>query len=82
MAKTVNINFRIEEDLKSDMENVCNEMGISMTAAFTMFAKKVVRDKRIPFEIVADVSNKNTIPIEAIMAYINRNVPADNPGDY
>lgn len=32
----------------------CNDMGLSMTAAFTIFAKTVTREKRIPFEVSAD----------------------------
>ena len=36
------------------MEEACSEMGISMSAAFKIFAKKVGREKRIPFEITAD----------------------------
>ncbi len=48
------INFRMDEDLKTQMEEVCKEMGISMSAAFTMFAKKVIRERRIPFEVSAD----------------------------
>ena len=48
------VNFRMDEDLKKSMEQVCSEMGMSMTTAFTIFAKKVSREKRIPFEISAD----------------------------
>ncbi len=48
------VNFRIDEALKQNMEQVCKEMGLSMTTAFTMFATKVSREKRIPFEITAD----------------------------
>ena len=48
------VNFRIDEELKKNMEQTCKEMGITMTAAFTMFATKVSREKRIPFEITAD----------------------------
>ena len=48
------VNFRMDEDLKRNMEQTCKEMGISMTAAFTIFATKVAREKRIPFEITAD----------------------------
>lgn len=29
-------------------------MGLSMTTAFTIFAKKVARERRIPFEVTAD----------------------------
>lgn len=48
------INFRMDEDVKTQLEEVCQEMGISVTAAFTMFAKRVIRDRKIPFEVSAD----------------------------
>lgn len=51
---TVNVNFRMDEDLKAKMEKVCADMGMSMTTAFTIFAKKVSREHRIPFEVSAD----------------------------
>ena len=54
MAQAVNVNFRMDEDLKKNMEQTCAEMGITMTAAFTIFAKTVTREKRIPFEVTAD----------------------------
>ena len=54
MAQTVNVNFRLDEADKKRMENVCNELGLSMSAAFTIFAKKVGREHRIPFEISMD----------------------------
>ena len=54
MAHTVNVNFRMDEEDKKKMEQACNDMGLSMTAAFTIFAKKVGRERRIPFEISAD----------------------------
>ena len=43
MANAVNVNFRMDPDLKRSMEEVCAEMGLSMTTAFTIFAKKVSR---------------------------------------
>lgn len=48
------VNFRIDEELKKSMEATCKEMGLSMTAAFTLFATKVTREKRIPFDICVD----------------------------
>jgi len=54
MAQTVNVNFRLDEDVKKNMEQACAEMGLSMSAAFTIFAKKVGREKRIPFEVSVD----------------------------
>jgi DNA-damage-inducible protein J len=48
------VNFRMDEDLKKSMESVCNELGMNMTTAFTIFAKKLSREKRIPFEVSVD----------------------------
>lgn len=50
MAQTL-VNIRMDEDLKKSMEATCKELGMNMTTAFTIFAKKVSREKRIPFEV-------------------------------
>ena len=54
MAQAVNVNFKLDADVKRSMEEVCAELGLSMSAAFTVFAKKVGREKRIPFDISID----------------------------
>lgn len=54
MSETAMVNFRMDAELKRSMESVCKDMGLSMTTAFTMFAAKVSRERRIPFEINAD----------------------------
>lgn len=54
MSQVANVNFKLDSDVKRDMEDVCRELGLSMSAAFTMFAKKVSREKRIPFEVSID----------------------------
>ena len=51
---TAMVNFRMDEGLKKEMDKVCKKMGLTATSAFTMFATKLVQDKRIPFEIVSD----------------------------
>ena len=53
MAQAV-ISFRVDAGLKKRMEDTCKNMGLSMSAAFTLFATKVTREQRIPFEISAD----------------------------
>lgn len=56
------INLRMDADLKHELEAVCKEMGMSLTTAFTIFAKKVARERRIPFEISApEVPNAETM---------------------
>ena len=48
------VNFRLDEEDKKGMEDVCRELGMSMSTAFTIFAKKMRREKRIPFEVSID----------------------------
>jgi len=50
MAQT-SINIRMDEELKKSFEDVCQELGLNMTTAITIFAKKMSREKRIPFEV-------------------------------
>ena len=54
MAQAVNVNFRMDAELKKSMEQACSELGMSMTTAFTIFEKKVSREKRIPFDVCVD----------------------------
>ncbi|WP_213593681.1 type II toxin-antitoxin system RelB/DinJ family antitoxin [uncultured Sphaerochaeta sp.] len=51
---TVNINFRMDAELKNNLEKACQELGLTPSAAFTIFATKVAREKRIPFEVAVD----------------------------
>jgi DNA-damage-inducible protein J len=69
MAQSVVVNFRLDEDVKKNMEQTCSDLGISMSAAFTIFAKKVSREKRIPFELSVDpfYSESNIKHLEKIM---------------
>lgn len=48
------VNFRMDQEDKIGMEEVCKELGMSMTTAFTIFAKKMKRERRIPFEVSID----------------------------
>ena len=57
----LNVNIRMDADLKKQFEAFCADMGMSMTTAITLFAKKTVREYRIPFEIGAECPNKETL---------------------
>ena len=42
---------RMEENLKTQFEDLCDSFGMNMNTAFNVFARAVVRERRIPFEI-------------------------------
>lgn len=62
MSETSMVNFRMDTELKRSMESVCKEMGLTMTTAFTMFAAKVSRERRIPIEKDAGEKLKRASP--------------------
>lgn len=51
---TTSVTIRMDENLKKQAETLFEDMGLNMTTAFTIFAKAVVRQGKIPFEIAAD----------------------------
>lgn len=59
MANT-SINIRMDMDLKKQFEAFCADMGMTMTTAFNIFARKAVREYRIPFEVGGEVPNDDT----------------------
>ena len=53
MSQTL-VNIRMDENVKKSMEKLCNELGITLSAAFNIFARKMIRENGIPFEVTAD----------------------------
>lgn len=46
-----NINIRMDAELKKQFDSFCSDVGMTMTTAFCIFAKTVVKERKIPFEI-------------------------------
>ena len=61
MANTTNINIRMDKDLRDSFSAFCDEVGMSVTTAFSLFAKKTVAEGRIPFEISVPRPNAETL---------------------
>ncbi len=62
MAQT-NINIRIDETLKQQFDKLCEELGMSMTTAVNIFAKAMVRQQAIPFEVSLKSVNTETLKV-------------------
>ena len=45
---------RMDDGLKRQFDALCADFGMNATTAFNIFARAVVRDKRIPFEIASN----------------------------
>lgn len=63
------ITIRVEPSLKKNFDSLCENFGLSVTAAFNIFMKAVVRERCIPFKIHADEpKSKEEIRDKAIKA--------------
>ena len=72
---------RMEENLKTQFEGLCDSFGMNMNTAFNVFARAVVRERRIPFEICegkSEVTREGALAaIEAIRAKAIKDGVAD-----
>ena len=47
----MNVSVRMDNETKKEFEKFCKDVGLSISSAFNLFAKKVIREHRIPFDI-------------------------------
>ena len=48
---TATFSIRMDSQLKQELDAICNEFGMNTSVAINIFARAVVRERRIPFEI-------------------------------
>ena len=48
------LSVRLDDETRDGFLAFCNKVGLSASTAFTLFAKAVVQQQRIPFEIKAE----------------------------
>ena len=54
----MSMTISIDDQLKNEFTEVCNEIGMSASTAFNIFAKRVVREKRIPFTLTSQTEEE------------------------
>lgn len=52
MAQTT-FRVRMDETLKKEFDTLCSDFGMTASTAINIFARAVVRERKIPFEIVS-----------------------------
>ena len=72
------LSMRVDNTLKKNFDNICDDFGFTSTAAITVFMKTVVRERRIPFEIKA--STKEQINKDAWAAFLEMRAAAAEAG--
>ena len=61
MANTVNINIRVDSDLKKKAEAIYSELGMNLSTAMNVFLRSSIRYGGIPFDLRLDAFNAATL---------------------
>lgn len=72
------VNIRMDTKLKKQMEEVCKDIGISMSSAFKLFAKEVVKDKMIPFLLAKEDAYIDPVKLTKFFVSIPKKVVKKN----
>ncbi len=59
MSKT-SITMRMDDDLKTKLQELLGKLGMDMTTYFTLSAAQAVREQRVPFEISLETPNADS----------------------
>lgn len=72
---------RMDETLKKQFDSLCQDFGMNATTAINVFARAVVRQRRIPFEISSpetDITREGAMQaFNALRAQARENGVAD-----
>lgn len=60
-TSTVNLNIRMEKNLKEQLDELCKELGLTTSTAINIFAKAMVRKQALPFKLALNTENKKTL---------------------
>ena len=76
MAQTT-FSVRMDSDVKKELDNFCTQVGMNTTVAFNMFARAVLRERRLPFDVTTE---SDPFYSESNLAHLRRGVAALNSG--
>ena len=52
MAQTT-LSVRMDADVKNQLDALCADVGMTTSTAINMFARAFIRERRLPFDVVA-----------------------------
>lgn len=69
--------IRMDSNLKKEFDELCSDFGMNATTAFNIFARAVVRERKIPFEISSTLRKDALEAVENIRQNAIDNGTAD-----
>jgi DNA-damage-inducible protein J len=69
--------IRMDSEVKKQFDDFCAQVGMNTTVAFNMFARAVLREKRLPFDVTTE---SDPFYSESNLAHLRRGIAALNGG--
>ena len=63
--------IRMDAQLKKEFDALVEDMGMNATTAFNIFARAVVREKKIPFEIGTQSTQEKSLAKKQLVELLN-----------
>jgi len=64
-AKTSNVSFRIDTDIKNQADSLFAQLGLNMTTAFNIFLRQAIREGALPFAV--SINNTQSAAATALL---------------
>jgi len=62
------VSMRVDEDVKSQAEELFSDIGLTMTTAFNLFLRAAIREQRIPFELSRNPNTQAVATVDELQA--------------
>ena len=76
MAQTT-FSVRMDSEVKRQFDDFCSNVGMNTTVAFNMFARAVLREKRLPFDVTTE---SDPFYSDSNLAHLRRGIAALGAG--
>ena len=76
MSQTT-FSIQMDAEVKKQFDDFCSQIGMNTTTAFNMFARAVLREKRLPFDVTTE---SDPFYSESNQAFLREAVAALNAG--
>jgi DNA-damage-inducible protein J len=79
--KSVNVTVRLDENVKKEFDVFCENVGISVTAAFNMFIRATLRERALPFAITDNPRNAARVSLQDALQEAQENALLNGTSD-
>jgi len=62
------VSMRVDEEIKTQAEELFSDIGLTMTTAFNLFLRAAIREQKIPFELSRNTNSRAMATVDELQA--------------